>query len=201
MPQGRAKRPRRKAKQQRSRETVEAILEAAARVLTARGYGSATTNRIAEDAGVSIGTLYEYFANREEVFDALIRRELDAVLTALSGRSPEPDAPVDERLAQLVGAAMSAVRYGPELIRALEQVPEASFRRQLAVARRTVIDFVRTLLEQHRDELRVTDLDRAAFVVVSAAEGIGANATASDFDEALGREVTTLLKLYLTGHA
>jgi AcrR family transcriptional regulator len=62
MPEKPSKRPRRKAKQERARKTVEALLEAAARVLRQRGYSAATTNRIADAAGVSVGTLYEYFA-------------------------------------------------------------------------------------------------------------------------------------------
>ena len=54
-----AKRPRRRAKLERARRTVEDILEAATRVLQQRGYAAATTNRIAEAAGVSVGTLDE----------------------------------------------------------------------------------------------------------------------------------------------
>ena len=78
-----SKRPRRKANQARSRRTVELLLEAAARVLIKRGYSLASTNRIAEAAGVSVGTLYEYFADKEAVFDALIQREIEALVAAI----------------------------------------------------------------------------------------------------------------------
>lgn len=195
----RAKRPRRKAKQERARETVDVVLEAAARVLVDRGYAAATTNRIAETAGVSVGTLYEYFANKEEVFDALIRRELEAILVAIRGQQLDPDAPVDEKLTQLIAAAMGAMRYGPELMRSLEQVPGASFRRHLAQTRRLVTGYVKQLLEEHRSELRVTDLDLAAFMIVGAAEGIGGSATSDLFGERLAQELAALMKIYLTG--
>ena len=66
---------RRRAKQGRSQATVDAILEASARVLMRHEYAASTTNRIAEVAGVSVGTLYQYFRNKDEVFDALILRE------------------------------------------------------------------------------------------------------------------------------
>ncbi len=194
-------RPRRKAKQERSRETVDAIQEAAARVLIERGYALATTNRIAQTAGVSIGTLYEYYANKEDVFDALIRRELDGLVVAIRNQEFRPGAHVDETLSQLLAAAMGAVRYGPQLFRSLEQVPDAKFRRQLADARRLVIQFVRQVLEHHRAELVVSDLDLAAFVIVSAAEGVGGNAVAEIFDDRLEQELTRLLKAYLTGGA
>ncbi len=64
-------RPRRSPVQKRSRETVKAILQAAAEVLIAGGYENATTNRIAERAGIGIGSLYHYFPNKEAIFAAL----------------------------------------------------------------------------------------------------------------------------------
>jgi len=202
LPERGTNRPRRKAKQERARLTLEAILEAAARVLLERGYGGATTNRIAEAAGVSVGTLYEYFANKEAVFESVIRRELEALVRALQSQpSPRAEAPIVETFTGILQAGMQAMRHGPELYRSLEQVPGSTFRRQLVEVRTEVIGFVRRLLEARRDELRVTDLDTAAFVVVSAVEGVAANASREFFDEKLVREVTVLLESYLVGPA
>lgn len=64
--------PRRKPAQARSRQTVESILVAAARVFAASGYAGATTNHIAEEAGVSVGSLYEYFPNKDAILAALL---------------------------------------------------------------------------------------------------------------------------------
>jgi AcrR family transcriptional regulator len=55
--------PRKLPAQPRSRETVQRILEATARVLIADGYDAASTNRIAAEAGVSPGSVYQYFPN------------------------------------------------------------------------------------------------------------------------------------------
>jgi AcrR family transcriptional regulator len=195
----RPNRPRRQAKQARARETVDVVLEAAARVLAEQGYASATTNRIAARAGVSVGTIYEYFSNKEEIFDGLIRRELATLVAAVQSQELDRDSTIDEKLARVVVAAMGAMQYGPELFRALEQVPGATFRRHLADARHLVVAFVKELLEQHREELRVTDLDLAAFMVVSAAEGIGGNASVERFDQRLAEELGTLVRAYLTG--
>jgi hypothetical protein len=93
------------------------------------------------------------------------------------------------------------MRRGPGFIRALEQVPGAAFRRRLAAAREQVVGFIRQLLETHRQDLRVTDLDLAAFVVVSTAEGIASNASDALFDDRLVQEIGSLLNLYLTGEA
>jgi AcrR family transcriptional regulator len=57
-----------KGKQQRSRETIKTILGAAAQVLIEQGYEKATTNRIAECAGYSVGTLYQYFDHKEDIY-------------------------------------------------------------------------------------------------------------------------------------
>jgi AcrR family transcriptional regulator len=199
MPGERANRPRRQAKQRRSRATVDTILEAAARVLVKQGYAAASTNRVAEVAGVSIGTLYEYFANREEVYDALIEREIDALLLVFQDHDLGPGRTLIETLMGRVGAAMAALRFGPELTRALEQVPGALFRTRLATARGQVLAYLERLFEEHRSELQVRDLGLAAFVTLSAVEGIAANASNDRFDARLAEEIEVLLRSYLIG--
>jgi AcrR family transcriptional regulator len=178
---------------------VDAVLEAAARVLTSQGYGAATTNHIARVAGVSIGTVYEYFSNREEIFDALIQREVDALVVAFGTVQPDPEQPLLPQLSQLLRAGMRAMRHGPELFRSLEHASEAVFQAHLTRARSQVVGFIRQLLEEHRDELRVRDLDLAAFVAVTAVEGVAAAASNERFDERLLAELEDLLRTYLTG--
>ena len=63
---------RRKPSQRRSQVTVTAILDAAARVFEERGFEAGTTNHVAEVAGVSIGSLYEYFPNKDAMVVALV---------------------------------------------------------------------------------------------------------------------------------
>jgi AcrR family transcriptional regulator len=71
--------PRKLPRQRRSAETVDRILDAAARIFDERGYGSATTNHVAEAAAVSIGSLYQYFPNKDALLVALAERHIDAV--------------------------------------------------------------------------------------------------------------------------
>lgn len=66
--------PRKRPIQSRSRATYDAILDAAAQVLADEGYPASTTNKIAERAGASIGSVYEYFPSKEAIFAALIER-------------------------------------------------------------------------------------------------------------------------------
>ncbi len=84
MPVARRLKPLRERQQVRSRETFEAILQAAAQVFERRGYAAATTNRIAERAGVSIGSLYQYFPNKAAILVALSERHLQQGIARLA---------------------------------------------------------------------------------------------------------------------
>jgi len=83
MPARKSLQPRKRPVQQRSRFTVDQILEAAARVFAERGYAGATTNHIAERAGVSIGSLYQYFPNKDTVLVALQARHMESASEVL----------------------------------------------------------------------------------------------------------------------
>lgn len=188
---------RRKAKQERSRETIDALLEAAAQVLLRDGYARATTNRIAERAGVSVGSIYQYFRDKDELFDALIRSRIDALRSAITGFQPDPRRSLESVLGELFLVAIRSEPHGPELLRVLECVPNAALRRRIAEAKGHVVGFVRSLLESYQDRLRVRDLDLAAYVVVNAAEGLGYNASRELFGQRLAAEAATLFARYL----
>jgi AcrR family transcriptional regulator len=100
---------RRIPRQARAEETVSAILEGAAQVLEAGGLAGFTTNAVAERAGVSIGTLYQYFSNKAGLLHALAEREMRltiaSVAKALRG---EGDAPLEERVRAVVRAIINA---------------------------------------------------------------------------------------------
>ena len=66
--------------QKRSRATVEALVEATARVLRKEGYDRASTNKIAATAGVSIGSLYQYFPSKEALVAAVIERHTSRII-------------------------------------------------------------------------------------------------------------------------
>lgn len=75
---------RRKPLQTRAVDTVEAIFEATARILQSEGRAGLNTNHVAERAGVSIGTLYSYFPNKEAILLAMARRETEAVRASVA---------------------------------------------------------------------------------------------------------------------
>src|SRR5215813_1050649 len=69
---------RRKPRQARAQDTVEVIFEATAQILRRKGRAALNTNYIAECAGVSVGTLYQYFPDKESILIAMARREIAA---------------------------------------------------------------------------------------------------------------------------
>ena len=75
-----ANRPRKVPRQERSRSTVEALLEATARVLIREGYEGATTIRIAGESGYGVGSLYDYFPNKDALVAALIERHAEEMV-------------------------------------------------------------------------------------------------------------------------
>lgn len=124
--------PRKMPKQRRSGETVEIILKATARILVSDGYDRASTNRIALAAGVSIGSLYQYFPDKKSIFVALHERHVEDVHQVIERASAH--ASLDDFTRVLVEGLAELHAADPELHELVsEQVPEgpAGFRRAL----------------------------------------------------------------------
>lgn len=189
--------PRRHAKQQRAHATLEAILEAAAQVLQRHGYARATTNRIAEVAGVSVGTIYQYFPDKDAIFDALMQREIVRLIATLQQADLKPRGSLESAVRNVLRTLVDARPDAPALYRSLEHVPNALFRRRVTEARGAAVAWVRSLLVAHRRELRVRDLDAAAFIVVAAAEGVALNASPEFFQTRGVGEMAALFTRYL----
>jgi AcrR family transcriptional regulator len=83
---------RKEPRQARSRATVEAVVEAGARILSKQGWNGFTTNKVAEAAGVSIGSLYQYFPDKLSLVDAIRRRHIDDSLDAIRSALAETEA-------------------------------------------------------------------------------------------------------------
>jgi AcrR family transcriptional regulator len=109
-------RERRQPKQRRARETVEAILDAVVKILKRDGIDAVTTNRIAEVAGVSVGSIYQYFPDKRAIFVALhdrhVERSAGIVERTLVERA---DAPLEDLLRVVLAALIDAHTPDPEL--------------------------------------------------------------------------------------
>ncbi len=165
---------RRKPSQQRSQQTVTAILDAAARVFEERGFDAGTTNHVAERAGVSIGSLYEYFPNKDAMVVALVERELEAERAKLLAILAPATTPA-ELAGQLRGFVETLVEFHarrPALHRILfEQADHPP------AAHACVLRFEESLAHALAESLRRalpsrSDPDTAAHLIVQTTESL-----------------------------
>jgi AcrR family transcriptional regulator len=97
---------------------------AAAQLLVERGYAASSTNAIAERAGVSIGSLYQYFRDKDGVFTAVVarhRREVKPVVAAMLERMRAPDADMVELTLELLSRMAELNRRNPRLLAAIDR--------------------------------------------------------------------------------
>jgi len=119
---------RREPQQHRSRQTVEAMLDAVERVLRSHGIDAVTTNRIAEAAGVSIGSVYQYFPDKRAIFTALHGRHVTEVSQAIERALAESASSSFEDFARsLVEGLVDAHARDPKLHEIISgAVPESA---------------------------------------------------------------------------
>ncbi len=117
--------PRKRPRQARSAATFEAILEAAARFLESLGFAGFNTNAVAELAGVSIGSLYQYFPSKDALIVELIRRERTKLSNHIVEAVQQHEvAGLKEKLRLIIQAAVQHQLSRPQLARTLEFASE-----------------------------------------------------------------------------
>ncbi|HEY0296375.1 MAG TPA: TetR/AcrR family transcriptional regulator [Bordetella sp.] len=166
--------PRKTPRQGRSQAMVEAILEATARVLAERGYAGTNTNVVAERAGVSVGSVYQYFPNKDALIAALHERHaaqmhtaIDAVLVA-----SRPDSLRDD-IAAIVHALMAAHQAEPALHKVLErEFPFFDMPDEQSPADANIHGSLKSALETHRHEITPQDLDLATWLLMRLMESL-----------------------------
>lgn len=198
--------PRKTASQSRSRATVEALLDATARILVREGYDGVSTNRIAAVAGVSIGSLYQYFPNKEALVVALLtrhNRDMLSLLNSAMARIAGMD--LESGVFELVDAMISAHRVHPELHRIFaEQVPNMGSHAEVEAIKLETTRVVRAYLDTRRSEIRRSDLDLVTMICVTTVESLthefvlgGGEGTKAPTAEDFTAEVTQMLCSYL----
>ncbi len=196
--------PRRSPKQRRSQQIVAAILEAGSLLLREEGAEALTTNRIAERAGVSIGSLYRYFPNKAAIVaaicDAETRREANGLASA---DWPFDRLALEDALAELVDYQLERHRrlmdMGGEFYR--DRHREYSLTHH--VGRDRVEQRIRAVLLRHADRVAVRDTEQAAYLVARGVSAI-VRATVDERpekleDPAFRQELVDLLVRYVAG--
>jgi AcrR family transcriptional regulator len=194
--------PRKSPHQDRAKATVDAILTATARVLVSVGYDRTSTNRVAEAAGVSIGSLYQYFPSKEALVMALVDRHIAAMIAVFDKTvAMIIDAPLPVAARELVRAMMHAHNLEPKLHKIFaEQIPRVGGLQRISAVQKHVADRLRPHFEARRSEIRPKNLELAIFILVELVESVAHAAMHGDisFDlDELSDEVTTVVLGYL----
>ncbi|HWU44622.1 MAG TPA: TetR/AcrR family transcriptional regulator [Bdellovibrio sp.] len=185
--------------QERSRQTVATILEACSRLLVSEGFFSITTDKIAKEAGVSIGSLYQFFGNKESVVQAVVKQlmEEDKRIANEKMKSISP-LPADQKARALIELAFEICRRNFELRSKLTTiqyyVTDANY----------VSDFIRffqDVLKENLPAIPGKDMNLVCNLIVNAFIGL-VNTMAIDNpnyinDQALLGEITQLFFKYL----
>jgi AcrR family transcriptional regulator len=145
--------PRKRPRQARSVAAVAAMIEATARIVEIHGLESLTTNRVAELAGVSIGSLYQYFPTKESLLAELIRRERGTLLRDIE-RATESAADLPAIIEAFVRAGLAHQFSRPALSRALEYADTSlPMHEEDRALRQQISDRLAALLEMRGVEL------------------------------------------------
>jgi AcrR family transcriptional regulator len=161
--------PRKKPRQERSQQMVETLVEAAARVFVKEGYAKATTNRIAEAAGVSVGSLYQYFPSKDAIAVELLRRYREGLVALISGRlGSATKENFGEVVRDLLRDLLRAEGINPALHRVLiEQVLRTSARKEMLGFEERLEEVIASALRNAGDEiLEEAHHDLVSFLLV-----------------------------------
>lgn len=164
---------RRTPKQRRSREIVEAIVEAGRRILEERGADALTTNHVAERAGVSIGSLYRYFPNRAAVLAAIYDRDATREARELAHeRWAIADLPLEQALETLVDFQLERHRRLLEMESSFYRSHHGEFGLSDRIGAEAVVEGIRAILAAHATRVRARDLDEAAYLIARGVSGV-----------------------------
>jgi AcrR family transcriptional regulator len=157
--------PRKAPRQRRSHHTVDRIVESAARIFDEAGYPNTTTNEIAAEAGVSIGSLYQYFPNKDAILVEIARRHVTSSLTALDEMLKRFGAqmPLDQLIASVISLLIDQHEHDRLHLLIAHRAPRSpELDQELERAQHHLVAVTEGLLEQHspvgRDRLLAAQL-------------------------------------------
>jgi AcrR family transcriptional regulator len=193
--------PRKTPRQERSRQTVERILDAAAHIFHEQGYAATTTNDIADEADVSIGSLYQYFPNKDALLVALTRRHIESTTVGLSALLSElrPDAGF-ERILRAVVDFLVAQHELDDLHLLVMHTAARTYEVNVDLerAKTQLVDLTSELLSAHvEDRRRRTLVARMVTAMIDAAvhDVIIRQPRGSARDEAIDLAIATALSI------
>ncbi|MBB2942498.1 AcrR family transcriptional regulator [Actinoplanes lutulentus] len=152
---------RKTPQQQRSREMIDRILAATAQVLAERGYAGLSTNRVAAQAGVSVGSLYRYFADKNELIEELRSRSSADVLADLTGAlTAAVPMPARDGVRHVLTVLVAALkRHRAVTIAMIDEAPLGAHGNILPEVERQLAQITRIFVAVHAPHLEQAEAD------------------------------------------
>ena len=191
---------RKEPRQARSRATVEAVIEAGAHILSEQGWVGFTTNKVAEAAGVSIGSLYQYFPDKVSLVGAIRQKHLDDSLAAVRN-ALAAGLPLAGFVEILVSNIIEAHRIHPGLHRVLlDEAPGLeSYRNQNIQIEAQYISYYTEAVAMHRQKKTDTSDETIGITISDAIDGVIHNAARRGnlHEPRIRHELVRMIRLYL----
>ena len=204
MPKDSKLNPRKLGLQARAQETIDVILEATAQLLKEKGVKTISTNKIVEKAGVSIGTLYQYFPSKESVLSFLLEKQFNKTaddflnhLEKLDFKNTKMKEGIETILNTLFthfeikGPVFKELIYSVISIESLKFTLKNDERVSKAIIEK---------MKYYEDEIKVQDLNKAIFVILYCLKGVHFGrlfSTVTYTQDEMAKEMANLIYSYL----
>lgn len=196
--------PRKYPTQERAKATADAIIEASTQLLLEQGYDRFTTARAAERAGVSIGSLYQYFPNKAALAAAVIDRCCEEFIVALDGAlEGRPRITLAECIGAIVDVVLASHQLAPDLhMVVIDLAPRIGVADRTEVMSRKMAEAIEAVLRMHTDEIAPDiDLTTAATIIETLLVALSHRAATAGGrpgeGEVIAAETTCMITRYL----
>lgn len=188
--------------QKRSIEKKQRIKDAALKLMSEKGYFATSSNEIAREASVSIGTFYSYFKDKKELYAELVDDIYTAVLTPINLNELPDDLSIEETVQLYVTAVFRGHEYQTAFQREISSLSEQSdeFRAIEMVHKSNILHVFSEALKAYREELKLQDLETSTYIILTTVEAVIHDTlfhNGGKNKEAVIRELTAMIVNYL----
>lgn len=188
--------------QKRSIEKKQRIKDAALKLMSEKGYFATSSNEIAREAGVSIGTFYSYFKDKKELYAELVDDIYTAVLTPINLNELPDDLSIEETVQLYVTAVFRGHEYQTAFQREISSLSEQSdeFRAIEMIHKSNILHVFSEALKAYREELKPQDLETSTYIILTTVEAVIHDTlfhNGGKNKEAVIRELTAMIVNYL----
>lgn len=188
--------------QKRSIEKKQRIKDAALKLMSEKGYFATSSNEIAREAGVSIGTFYSYFKDKKELYAELVDDIYTAVLTPINLNELPDDLSIEETVQLYVTAVFRGHEYQTAFQREISSLSEQSdeFRAIEMVHKSNILHVFSEALKAYREELKPQDFEISTYIILTTVEAVIHDTlfhNGGKNKEAVIRELTAMIVNYL----